>query len=96
MTSWIYMTHPGIAGAGKFPDEPGVREAQEARGWVEAPLPRTGEWDPDAPQVPEPAAAPIEQPFGDEGPESSSDEGQDPKKKPAKKAATSTSEGDEN
>lgn len=31
---WVYATHPDTGGETRFPDDPAVIEAQEARGWV--------------------------------------------------------------
>lgn len=38
MIEWITMRHPD-AGECRVPDQPGVREAYEARGWVETDAP---------------------------------------------------------
>jgi hypothetical protein len=47
---WVQMEHPETGGTARFPDSPGVIEAQEARGWVVA----EKQVDPDALDVPEP------------------------------------------
>mgnify|MGYP000718105697 CR=1 FL=1 len=31
---WVYATHPETGGETRFPDDPAVIEAQEARGWI--------------------------------------------------------------
>lgn len=46
---WVYLRHEDTEGSGLFPDEPGVIEAFEARGWVRYTMPP--ELDPDAPNV---------------------------------------------
>lgn len=32
--SWVYATHPDTGGETRFPDDPDVIAAQEARGWI--------------------------------------------------------------
>jgi hypothetical protein len=50
---WVQMEHPETGGTARFPDSPGVIEAQEARGWVVA----EKQVDPDALDLPEPEPA---------------------------------------
>jgi hypothetical protein len=38
MSDWLHISHPD-AGATRVPDQPGVRESYEARGWVVGPDP---------------------------------------------------------
>ena len=49
MTNFVYMVHTVTAGWALFPDEPGVIEAQEARGWQRHAMPP--ELDVDAPNA---------------------------------------------
>mgnify|MGYP006342287249 CR=1 FL=1 len=59
---WVYATHPETGGETRFPVDPAVIEAQEARGWVcGGPLPE--HLDPDARDL---APAPAEEPAVDE------------------------------
>lgn len=61
---WVYATHPETGGETRFPDDPAVIEAQEARGWVcGGPLPE--HLDPDARDL-APAPAAAEEPAVDE------------------------------
>lgn len=43
MSDWLHITHAETGNTAQIPDEPGVREAYEARGWTVGDLP-----DPDA------------------------------------------------
>lgn len=45
--AWVYLRHPETGGACRVPDEPGVVESLEARGWQRHVMP--AELDPDAP-----------------------------------------------
>ena len=45
MAGWVYMVHPGAAGQ-RFPDDPDVIAAQQARGWELHSMPTA--LDPDA------------------------------------------------
>lgn len=66
---WVYATHPETGGETRFPDDPAVIEAQEARGWVcGGPLPE--HLDPEARDL-APAPAAAEEPPADETPTSS-------------------------
>lgn len=66
--SWVYATHPETGGETRFPDDPAVIEAQEARGWIfGGPLPE--HLDPEARDLaPAPSAA-EEPPAGEPDPE---------------------------
>lgn len=46
---WQYMKHPDIALGQRFPDDPDVIAAQEARGWVRHSMPAA--LDPDSPNT---------------------------------------------
>jgi hypothetical protein len=51
MSGWLRLQHEGTEGVAEFPDDPGVREFYEARGWsvVDEPAaPATATVDPDA------------------------------------------------
>jgi hypothetical protein len=52
MSGWLRLQHEGTEGVAEFPDDPGVREFYEARGWsvVDEPVAPAVTVDPDAPE----------------------------------------------